>query len=116
MALSYDLHKGVVDAVVAGGISRNAGVKRFGVSVASAVHWVCRYDAADEISPGPTGADQRSDQIEALRDYTGVFLETAYDAKHIHSVVGYKPPDEFEAEHGWINRRQRGKTEAISLN
>ena len=51
MALSDDLRKRVVDAVVEGGMSRNAAAKRFGVSIASAVRWVCRFNATGVISP-----------------------------------------------------------------
>jgi transposase len=69
MALSNDLRKRVVDAVVEGGMSRNAAAKRFGVSIASAVRWVCRFNATGEISPAPTGGDQRSHRIEAHGDY-----------------------------------------------
>jgi transposase len=43
MALSNDLRKRVVEAVVEGGLSRNVAAKRFKVSVASAVRWVKRY-------------------------------------------------------------------------
>ena len=68
MALSDDLRKRVVDAVVEGGMSRNAAAKRFGVSIASAVRWVCRFNATGEISPAPTGGDQRSHRI-AHGDY-----------------------------------------------
>ena len=53
MALSDDLRKRVVDAVVEGGLSRNAAAKRFEVSIASAVRWVKRYETAGEISPAP---------------------------------------------------------------
>ncbi len=35
MALSDDLRKRVVEAVVLGGLSRNAAARRFGVSIAS---------------------------------------------------------------------------------
>jgi transposase len=69
MALSDDLRKRVVDAVVEGGMSRNAAAKRFGVSIASAVRWVCRFNATGEISPALTGGDQRSHRIEAHGDY-----------------------------------------------
>jgi len=69
MALSDDLRKRVVDAVVEGGMSRNAAAKRFGVSIASAIRWVWRFNATGEISPAPTGGDQRSNRIEAHRDY-----------------------------------------------
>lgn len=40
MALSGDLRKRVVEAVVSGGLSRNAAAKRFEVGIASAVRWV----------------------------------------------------------------------------
>ena len=51
MALSDDLRKRVVEAVVEGGLSRNAAAKRFEVSIASAVRWVKRYETTGEISP-----------------------------------------------------------------
>ena len=69
MALSDDLRKRVVDAVVEGGMSRNAAAKRFGVSIASAVRWVCRFNVTGEIYPAPTDGDHRSHRIEAHGDY-----------------------------------------------
>ena len=50
MALSDDLRKRVVEAVVEGGLSRNAAAKRFEVSIASAVRWVKRYETTRKIS------------------------------------------------------------------
>ena len=50
MALSDDLRKRVVGAVLEGGMSRNAAAKRFGVSIASAIRWVWRFLATGEIS------------------------------------------------------------------
>ena len=69
MALSDDLRKRVVDAVLEGGMSRNAAAKRFGVGIASAIRWVLRFQATGRISPAPTGGDRRSGRIEAHRDY-----------------------------------------------
>jgi transposase len=69
MALSDDLRKRVVDAVLEGGMSRNGAARRFGVSIASAVRWVWRFQATGEISPAPTGGDRRSDRIETHSDY-----------------------------------------------
>jgi transposase len=69
MALSDDLRKRVVGAVMDGGMSRNAAAKRFGVSIASAVRWVARFQTKGEISPAPTGGDRRSWRVEAHRDY-----------------------------------------------
>ena len=40
MALSDDLRKRLVEAVVVDGLSRNAAAKLFKVSIASAVRWV----------------------------------------------------------------------------
>ena len=69
MALSDDLRARVIGAVLDGGMSRNAAAKRFGVSIASAVRWVARFQTKGEISPAPTGGDRRSGRIEAHRDY-----------------------------------------------
>ena len=69
MALSDDLRRRVVEAVVLGGASRNAAARRFGVSIASAVRWVTRYKTTGQISPSPSGGDRRSGRIEAQRDY-----------------------------------------------
>ena len=55
MALSDDLRTRVVEAVVVGGLSRNAAARRFGVGIASAIRWVRRFQATGEISPAPTG-------------------------------------------------------------
>ena len=69
MALSDDLRERVVEAVVLGGLSRNAAARRFGVSIASAVRWVTRYKTTGQVSPSPLGGDRRSGRIEAQRDY-----------------------------------------------
>jgi transposase len=69
MALSNDLRKRLVEAVVEGGLSRNAAAKRFKVSIASAVRWVKRYETTGKISPAPSGGDRRSGRVEAQRDY-----------------------------------------------
>ena len=69
MALSGDLRMRVEEAVIESGLSRNAAAERFGVSVASAVRWVKRFETTGEISPARTGGDRRSDRIEAHRDY-----------------------------------------------
>ncbi len=64
MGLSVDLRQRVVEAVLGGGLSRNAAAKRFGVSIASAVRWVKRFETTGRISPAPSGG-----RIEAQRDY-----------------------------------------------
>ena len=84
MALSEDLRKRVVDAVVVGGLSRNAAAKRFGVGIASAIRWVWRFQATGEISPAPTGGDRRSERIEAHREY----LLRSHWSSAGHRIVG----------------------------
>ena len=69
MGLSVDLRQRVVEAVFGGGLSCNAAAKRFGVSIASAVRWVKRFETTGRISPTPSGGDRRSGRIEARRDY-----------------------------------------------
>jgi transposase len=69
MGLSDDLRKRVVEAVVQGGMSRNAAAKRFGVSIASAVRWMQRFEATGEVSRAPTGGDRRSGRVEVHREY-----------------------------------------------
>ena len=69
MAVSDDLRKRVVEAVVLGGLSRNQAAAHFKVSVASAVRWVKRFATTGEISPAPSGGDRRSGRIESHRDY-----------------------------------------------
>ena len=65
MALSDDLRKRVVEAVVEDGLSRNAAAKLFKVSIASSVRWVKQFETTGEISPKPAGGDRRSGRIEA---------------------------------------------------
>ena|SRR5271166_3183389 len=68
MALSDDLRKRVVGAVVEDGLSRNAAARLFKISIASAVRWVKQFETTGEISPKPSGGDRRSGRIEAHHD------------------------------------------------
>jgi transposase len=49
MALSVDLRKRVVEAVVVGGQSRKAVARRLGVSISSAVRGVTRHNTTGQI-------------------------------------------------------------------
>ena len=69
MALSDDLRKRVVEAVVEDGLSRNAAAKLFKISIASAVRWVKQFETTGEISPKACGGDRRSSRIEAHHAY-----------------------------------------------
>ena len=66
-ALSADLRARVV-AAIAGGISRRAAARRFGVGAASAVRWFQAWQAAGSVAAKPRGGDTRSRRVEAYRD------------------------------------------------
>ena len=53
MALSDDLRKRVVEAVVSGGLSRNAAAKRFELGIASAVRWVKQFERREKCHRSP---------------------------------------------------------------
>ncbi|MGJ0507026.1 MAG: IS630 transposase-related protein [Methylocystis sp.] len=79
MALSDDLRKRVVEAVVVDGLSRNKAAKLFKVSIASAVRWVKHFEITGDISPLPCGGDRRSGRIEVHHDYLRGLIRRAPD-------------------------------------
>jgi putative transposase len=54
--------------------------------------------------------------LEDARRQIGAFIETVYNAKRLHSALGYKPPEEFEAALRRDNRNPANQEEALSLN
>jgi putative transposase len=54
--------------------------------------------------------------IDDARRQIGAFIETVYNAKRLHSALGYKPPAEFEAKLSRDNRNQASQREALSPN
>ncbi len=59
-AYSQDLRDRVIDAVLHGGESRRSAARRFGVSEASAIKWVQRYERAGERRCAGTGGHRPS--------------------------------------------------------
>jgi putative transposase len=54
--------------------------------------------------------------LEDARDRIGVFIETVYNTRRLHSALGYKPPVEFEDDLGRTSQRQRSQQAVGSLN
>ncbi len=63
-ALSLDLRERVIAAIEDGASCRKAA-ERFGVGVASAIHWHARFRAEGEVATGRMGGDRHSHRTEA---------------------------------------------------
>ena len=64
-ALSDDLRRRVVAAVVEDGMSRRGAAKQFGVAPSTAIKWVDAFLRTGSWQPGRQGGDRRSQRIEA---------------------------------------------------
>lgn len=67
-AYSQDLRDRVIDAVIRGGMSRRAAASRFGVSEASAIKWVQRFERIGSRSAARMGGYLRP-KLEPHRDF-----------------------------------------------
>jgi transposase len=67
-AYSQDLRDRVIDAVVKGGESRRAAARRFGVSDASAVKWLQRFERLGDRGHAVLGGYRKS-RIKAHREW-----------------------------------------------
>jgi transposase InsO family protein len=55
-------------------------------------------------------------EIDDARRRIGAFIETIYNAKRLHSALGYKPPAEFEAEFHREGQSHTNQDGALSPN
>jgi transposase len=67
-AYSQDLRDRVIDAVVRGGETRRGAARRFGVSDASAVKWLQRYERAGDRRCAGTGG-HRPSKVKPEREW-----------------------------------------------
>jgi transposase InsO family protein len=56
------------------------------------------------------------DTLDGARREIGAFIETIYNAQRLHSALGYKPPEEFEADISRSRIRQPNAETALSPN
>ena len=54
--------------------------------------------------------------LDDARRQIGAFIETVYNAKRLHSALGYKPPVEFEADLRRDDCNHANQEETLSLN
>jgi transposase InsO family protein len=54
--------------------------------------------------------------LDDARRHIGAFIEVVYNAKRLHSALGYKPPAEFEAELRTDKESHTTQNEAVSPN
>lgn len=67
-AYSQDLRDRVIDAVIEQGMSRRSAASRFGVSEASAIKWVQRFERAGTRSSAGTGG-HRPSKVKPEREW-----------------------------------------------
>jgi transposase len=77
-AYSQDLRDRVIDAVVQGGESRRAAARRFGVSDASAVKWLQRFERLGDREHAVLGGYRKS-RIKAHREWLLAVIATEPD-------------------------------------
>ena len=78
-ALSDDLRRRVVTAVMEGGMSRRAAAQRFGIAPSTAIKWVDAWRRTGSYRPRRQGGDRRSQRIEARASAVLALIEETPD-------------------------------------
>lgn len=117
-ALSLDLRRRVVAAVLAGSSCRSAAA-RFGVGVSSAIRWVARVREEGDCLAKTRGGNHRSHRIDAHRALILGWVKVEPDltlaelSARLADEVGYGPPvsvvHRFFKRHG-VTRKKRRRT------
>ena len=100
-ALSNDLRRRVVTAVVDGGMSRRGAAPRFGIAPSTAIKWVDAWRRTGSYRPGSyrpgrQGGDRRSQRIEARAAAVLTLIEETPDmtlaeiAAHLEDAHGLR--------------------------
>ena len=95
-ALSDDLRRRVVAAVMEGGMSRRGAAQRFGIAPSTAIKWVDAWQRTGSYRPGRQGGDRRSQRIEARAAAVLALIEETPDmtlaeiAAHLEDAHGLR--------------------------
>ena len=95
-ALSEDLRRRVVAAVVEDGMSRRVAAQRFGIAPSTAIKLVDAWQRTGSYRPGRQGGDRRSQRIEAYAAAVLALVEETPDmtlaeiATHLEDAHGLR--------------------------
>ena len=95
-ALSNDLRRRVVAAVMEGGMSRRGAAQRYGIAPSTAIKWVDAWQRTGSYRPGRQGGDRRSQRIEARAAAVLALIEETPDmtlaeiAAHLEDAHGLR--------------------------
>ena len=95
-ALSNDLRRRVVAAVMEGGMSRRGAARRYGIAPSTAIKWVDAWQRTGSYRSGRQGGDRRSQRIEARAAAVLALIEETPDmtlaeiAAHLEDAHGLR--------------------------
>src|SRR5437016_2341347 len=102
-AYSQDLRDRVIDAVIRGGESRRAAARRFGVSEASAVKWLQRFERLGERGHAVLGGYRKS-RIKRHREWLLAAIEAEPDITLAALCDGLAAAHDLRTDTGTLSR------------